>query len=262
MSRRIAFVLAATDTGPMILNRLDFSPHDNAYGPGTIMLEYGDYERTEADAIGGLLLALRKTRGDGVLLIDGGANCGAHTVNWASGMQGWGEVLAIEPQRHVYYALCGNIALNNLFNVNVKHGALSDRSEVLDIPVMDYRKPFPSGSMSLLTVPPDSVRIMRKEAIGSEKVKAFTIDSLNLARLDLLKLDIEGMEPQAIFGGKETIGRCRPVLSVEHLICGQDAIRQILPGYELIGAGINTICIPKGDPIRDMVSFNIIEEAA
>ena len=33
-------------------------------------------------------------------------------------MFGWGTVIAIEAQERVYYALCGNITINNCLNAN------------------------------------------------------------------------------------------------------------------------------------------------
>jgi hypothetical protein len=42
---------------------------------------------------------------DGVVVIDCGANIGAHTIEWGKRMTGWGSVLAIEAQERIYYAL-------------------------------------------------------------------------------------------------------------------------------------------------------------
>ncbi len=259
--RRIAFVLASTDTGTMIVNRLDYNPQINAYSPGSILLEFGSYERQEADLVGGLLEALRQTRGHGVVLIDGGANCGAFTVDWAARMREWGTVIAVEPQRHVYYALAGNIAINNLFNVIAVHGALSDKNEKMDIIVPNYTEPFASGSVTLLDPLAMSVFAKIDDISSSEKVKTFTIDSMGLGRVDYIKLDVEGMEPMALAGAKETILRSKPVFTCEHLICGQERIKEALPGYTFVDAGINTICIPEGDPILDIVTFRKIEGA-
>ena len=64
----------------------------------------------------GALHRRRQYFGDGVVLVDCGANIGVHTVECAVEMTGWGSVLAIAAQERLYYALAGNIALNNCFN--------------------------------------------------------------------------------------------------------------------------------------------------
>jgi FkbM family methyltransferase len=56
--------------------------------------------------------------------IDCGANIGVHTTQWARLMTGWGRVVAFEPQERIYYALAGNIAINNCFNVRAIHAAV------------------------------------------------------------------------------------------------------------------------------------------
>lgn len=52
--------------------------------------------------------------------------------------------------------------------------------------------------------------------------KQITIDSLQLPRCDLIYLDIEGYEPEALAGAHATIMRCRPVVAVE-VLKGNDA---------------------------------------
>lgn len=47
------------------------------------------------------------------------------------------------------------------------------------------------------------------------EVKIMTIDSLNLKSCDLIHLDIEGYEPKAIAGARETIARFKPVVITE-----------------------------------------------
>lgn len=41
------------------------------------------------------------------------------------------------------------------------------------------------------------------------------LDDLQLTRVDLIKIDVEGFEPFVILGGQETIKRCRPVMVLE-----------------------------------------------
>jgi FkbM family methyltransferase len=49
----------------------------------------------------------------------------------------------------------------------------------------------------------------------SGEIEVVTLDSLNLPALDLLDLDIEGAEPYALEGAKDTIARFKPVIVVE-----------------------------------------------
>ena len=46
-------------------------------------------------------------------------------------------------------------------------------------------------------------------------VAAMRIDSLNLTRLDFIKMDVVGHEIPAVCGARETIERCRPAMIVE-----------------------------------------------
>ncbi|MGG5812286.1 FkbM family methyltransferase [Falsiroseomonas sp. CW058] len=47
------------------------------------------------------------------------------------------------------------------------------------------------------------------------EVEVTTIDALGLAELQHVKLDAEGAEGEVLEGGRETLRRCRPVLSLE-----------------------------------------------
>ena len=50
---------------------------------------------------------------------------------------------------------------------------------------------------------------------SSQLVKVTTIDSFNFSDVDLIYLDLEGGEPVALEGAKETIARCSPTIVVE-----------------------------------------------
>jgi FkbM family methyltransferase len=50
---------------------------------------------------------------------------------------------------------------------------------------------------------------------GEGKIPMITIDSLNLSACDLIQLDIEGYEYEALLGAKSTIEKYKPVLCVE-----------------------------------------------
>ncbi len=51
--------------------------------------------------------------------------------------------------------------------------------------------------------------------VAGQDVAVTTIDSMKLPVLDLLQLDIEGYEWNALSGAVETIARCKPLIQVE-----------------------------------------------
>jgi hypothetical protein len=88
------------------------------------------------------------------------------------------------------------------------------------------------------------------------------IDGLGLQRLDLLKLDLEGMEAEALDGARETIERCKPVLFIEVIKSDKDAISEALrgAGYVVLPHGMNILAIHKDDPTVENVKP--VKEAA
>jgi methyltransferase FkbM-like protein len=86
-------------------------------------------------------------------------------------------------------------------------------------------------------------------------VRALTIDSLKLERLDLLKLDIEGMEEEALAGAEQTIEVCHPAMLIEHIFCGIDRLKELLEPkrYEAFQFAQNMVFIHKLDKTLDHV---------
>lgn len=60
-------------------------------------------------------------------------------------------------------------------------------------------------------------RIVAADAVLDKAIEAevVTLDSFGLEGVDLIKLDVEGFEPQAILGGEQTLRRCMPVIIIE-----------------------------------------------
>src|SRR5215467_1719103 len=102
-NRKLAFVVAATNHGTMIVNRFDYRMigPDKGYGVGHQLLETASFDPGEVDVLLRLLGWRRRYFGDGVLAVDCGANVGVHTIEWAKRMTGWGSVVAIEAQERI-----------------------------------------------------------------------------------------------------------------------------------------------------------------
>ena len=52
-------------------------------------------------------------------------------------MTGWGSIEAFEPQERIYYALAGNIAINNLFNARAIFAAVGETDGWITVPHID-----------------------------------------------------------------------------------------------------------------------------
>ncbi len=207
------------------------------------------------------MLNLRRAHfGDGVQALDCGANIGVHTVEWARMMTGWGTVVGIEAQERIYYALAGNIAINNCLNARVLHAAVGGVEGVIEVPDLDYTSPSSFGSLEI------KQRSEGSEFIGQAvdyaagpktSVNLVTIDGLGFERLDLIKLDVEGMEIEALNGGLETIKTFWPMMLVEVIKTEDGAVDAFLKdlGYRTFRVGINILAIHESDPSLENVQI-------
>jgi len=260
--RKIAFVTAATDHGTFIVNRFDqhMLKPDLGIGVGFQILEKSSYDAGEVNLLLMLLDLRRKYYGDGVIALDCGANIGVHCVEWAKHMTGWGVVLAIEAQERIYYALAGNIAINNCFNARAIQAAVTNQPGMMKIPSPNYLAPASFGSLELKKR--DTTEFIGQPIDYSEnkmtEVRAITLDSFNFGRLDLIKIDVEGMEMEALAGGAKYIDRHHPILLVEMVKTDKDKLRAWLEigGYIIHPTGLNFLAIHKDDKCLTHIKMN------
>ena len=249
VGRKLAFVLAASNHGTMILNRFDYqmTGPDEGVGVGHQILESAARDTMEVELGLQLLDLRRRYHGDGVVAIDCGANIGADAIEWATAMTGWGSVIAIEAQERLYYALAGNIAINNCFNAIAMHAAVSSEMGVMNIPTPDYLTAANFGGLALR-------KGERTESIGQDidysedslvAVQKVALDNLKLPRVDLIKFDIPGMELEALAGAREVLEKNRPVLLVKAIKAERETVRTWLAerGYKVVDAGHGLLAI-------------------
>ena len=251
VGRKLAFVLASSSHGTMIVNRFDYRMLDSqrGYGVGYQILETASFDPAEVKLVVDLL-ALRRTHyGDGVVALDCGANIGVHTIEWATAMTGWGSVLAIEAQERVYYALAGNIAINNCFNAVALHGAVSSESGTLKIPNPNYLVPSSFGSLELRQRSGNEFIGQPIDYENTVNIRKLALDEFNLPRVDFIKLDVEGMELEALEGAEKTIKTSRPILLVEKIKSNGEKLHGWFSdrGYVLREVGINILAIHSED---------------
>ncbi len=247
-------MLVNTTHGTMIVNRNDYRMvSENAgFGVGFQLMNTSSYDLPEVALTLDLLRARRASFGDGVVAIDCGANIGVHTIEWARCMLGWGRVYSYEPQEKIYYALAGNIALNNCLNVTARLAAVGATCGTLAVPEVNYCVPSSFGSLEL--TPGDSNEYIGQNidyGHAAQQIDLITLDSLALPRIDLIKIDVEGMELEVLQGARESISRSQPLLLVEIIKSDEKAITELLEagGYKAFPVGMNILGVHSTDPL-------------
>lgn len=164
---------------------------------GRSIERYGEFSEGEVDLF-------RQIIRPGFVVVEAGANIGAHTLALSQLVGDKGAVFAFEPQRIVFQTLCANLALNSRTNVFCFWRAVGKTAGSCVVPLIDYSAENNFGGLALGGFQ------------SGESVPMDTIDSLGLSRCHFIKADVEGMELSVLQGAEKTINRHRPVLYVEN----------------------------------------------
>jgi FkbM family methyltransferase len=148
----------------------------------------------------------------GTTFVDVGANVGLFALPAARRVGPSGRVIAVEPLSDNVQLLCAAAARNRFDNLDVMPFAASDRRGV--VTVVSRRETTNSFT------PPD--RVVRP---SSPCAPSAPLDALlgNFARIDLVKIDVEGYEPAVLAGARELLARHRPTILVEFNPFGLEA---------------------------------------
>ncbi len=166
---------------------------DPASHLGFSLLKYGEYEPE-------MYRVLTSFLREGSVFIDLGANEGYFTVIASRLVGPSGKVFSIEPQRRLKPIFQRNLELNDVHNVTLIEEAISDqigRAEIHISPstntgatglVLGYKYPVPRETVETTTL---------EEVFNQQEID----------RCDLIKIDIEGFEYEAILGSSEIFGQ-------------------------------------------------------
>jgi FkbM family methyltransferase len=239
----------------MIVNRNDYVENDDGFiGVGAQILNTQSFDKREVDLALGLLSKRRDLYGPNIVALDCGANIGVHTVEWAKHMHGWGEVRAFEAQERIYYALAGNIAINNCSNARATWSAVGEDCGVISIPKVNYDHPSSYGSLELRPseTNEDIGQPISYESGSTYEAPLLSLDSLELPRVDFIKIDVEGMEVEVLQGAMHTLKRCKPMMLIEHIKTKKRDLDPILKraGYRRFVLGMNLLAVHQDDKIE------------
>jgi FkbM family methyltransferase len=173
-----------------------YNPHDLYIGRS--IERYGEFGEAELDV-------MRLALPPGGVVFDVGANIGTHAVAFARHVGPSGMVFSFEPQRVVHGILQTNATLNGLTAIHAVHAAVGKEPGQLLVPDFVYGNEGNYGAIAM------------EPAERGWPVRVVTLDEyLWVPRCDLVKIDVEGMEPDVLDGGRAFLERFRPVLFVEN----------------------------------------------
>jgi len=156
-----------------------------------------------------MIAFIKKANLQGKNVIDGGSNIGLISLLLSTEVGGSGLVYGFELQRLIFQIGCGNVVLNGRSNVISFNAALSNISgNMVGFSTIDYSEEKVS-----------STGIRTEPTFGKidyyDRVKTIALDDLNIQNVGLIKLDLEGHEPEALDGMWATIDKWKPYLVIE-----------------------------------------------
>jgi FkbM family methyltransferase len=145
----------------------------------------------------------------GDTVVDIGANYGYHALRAALRVGKQGRVYAVEPQPEIFAAFQGNIAANNLSNVQADCLALTETEGVLEL----HRFPgLDPGNTSMGTLGHRSFETILCPSMSLDQYAA----SKGLESITLIKLDVEGAEMTVLKGADRVLSSPKaPMLVLE-----------------------------------------------
>ena len=130
------------------------------------------------------------------VFLDIGAHTGTYSISLADSCK---KVYAFEPQLMTYYALCGSVALSNLYNIKCLPLALGSSDQVGKIS-LNIRSSDGGGS-SVCQLNPSHI-------IGKEEIDIQTLDTFYMnidESISFIKLDVEYNELNVLKGAVNTL---------------------------------------------------------
>lgn len=192
------------------------------------------------------IFAIIDTLPNDAVIVDGGANIGFFTIPVAHRIQhSDARIISFEPQRQLFQALGGSLALNGYRNVFLHNYGIGVEPGIAQLPEVDYSIAQDFGTVSLS----DETTVEEDGWMNDRVVDITSIDAMDLPGLDFFKLDVEGYEVPALTGALKTIEKHRPWIWVEYFITGADTIKQALNDlndYEFFIVDYqNMLCAPR-----------------
>lgn len=216
---------------------LKFFVAANDLGVGKVLRERGEFARVETD----LIVDYLKAAPSGTY-IDVGANIGAIALPVAAATRA--RVIAIEAQREVASILAANVCNNGLHMIEVIHAAAGAQAGLTRFPQARLgRQALNFGIVG------DS--LVGHEGLHIETVRVCTLDEVAPADTRLVKIDVEGAEPQVLAGAADLIAKIRPIWLLEANDATMGPARQTMATLLEAGYRLFWLHVPLATPLAE-----------
>jgi FkbM family methyltransferase len=145
----------------------------------------------------------------GAVFVDIGAHVGYYSLVAAPRIGSSGRIYSFEPMSQQFERLTENIRRNQLFQITPLKLALSHQALAAVLHLNDAHN---TGSASLR--PASGGPVVHQETVECTTLDLFA-ESEGLSRLDVVKIDVEGLEVAVLRGASRTLARFRPVILIE-----------------------------------------------
>lgn len=181
----------------------------------------------------------------GMNVFDVGANVGLYSIISGKAVGAGGHVWSFEPYPPIVNYLKQNVELNKLANITVVEMAVAEKEDILDLHV------FPEGSdvynsLGAAVRPAEQLHAVRKIP-----VQVTTLDNyaykVGIETIDLMKIDVEGVEERVLRGAEQLIKRSPKIQIVMEIYepsaqqCGCSS-KNLIEMLSVLGFSMYKIC--------------------
>ena len=190
-------------------------------------------------------------------IIDVGANIGFLTLQFAK-RSPQGTVYSLEPDSETFSRLTRNVNANGFKNIKLFRTAVGAHAGTAELFRMYESNP---GANRILPAKPSV-------PVPSEIIEVVSLDELDsrgfFAKIDLIKIDVEGYELFVLEGARNLITRCQPILFVELVDqnlrlqgCTSASVIELLKqmNYVTLDARTMRVLMPSHEYYTDVICF-------
>jgi FkbM family methyltransferase len=143
----------------------------------------------------------------GMTFVDVGANIGQHSLFVSRLVGPTGHVISFEPIKHLYEQMKKSKEANAMNNIDLINAGCGEKIETKEL----YLDAANIGASSVLA----PIKGRKLETVTIHIMRAEDA-LLPYTKIDLIKIDVEGYEYQALLGLERIIARDKPVLFIEY----------------------------------------------